>query len=140
MAMQVNTRNFGVIEADEGEVLEFREGIAPFTAAKRYLLLAREDEAPFMWLQSTDEPNLAFVCAPIGELFPADVAPTPPKYAQDNALMLSIITLNDGPAGVTANLLAPLVVDCENRRGWQVIREADVELCRVPIGQIGGGQ
>ena len=138
--MEIDTVHFGKLEVGETEVVRFAGGIAPFVGLHRFVLLSREDEAPFCWLQSADEPALAFVCAPVAALFPeqAEAMRLDPALAEgerDTAEMLAIVVLAEEPLRVTANLLAPLVVDFERGEGRQVIRNGELELCRVAVGK-----
>ena len=59
--MEYPTLRFGPVECDEVEAISIPAGISPFDWATRFALLSREDEAPFSWLQSLDDPALAFV-------------------------------------------------------------------------------
>ena len=137
--MVLDTVHFGRLEVEVGQLVRFPGGIAPFMGLHRFVLLSREDEAPFCWLQSADEPALAFVCAPVAALFPEQEAvirqdPALAEREKETAKLLAIVVLGEEPMRMTANLLAPLVVDFERAEGRQVIREGGLELCRVAVG------
>ena len=60
--MQLQTKHFGIIDVDEKDALHFPSGIPGFENVKEYILLGKqENENPFFWLQSLDNPQLAFV-------------------------------------------------------------------------------
>lgn len=123
------TTRFGTLEADEELVLTFPDGLIGFDRCKRFLVVRPDDQSPFRWLQSLDEPSVAF---PIVEpaYFRNDYAPTiadtDARYLQLEAdtptLLFAIVTVpRQNPRGMTANLLGPLVVNALTRQGKQVI-------------------
>ena len=59
--MDVRTTRFGVIQIAEDRVITFPKGLLGFPQARRYCLLEPGEDACFFWLQSLDEPGLAFV-------------------------------------------------------------------------------
>ena len=59
--MEVRTTRFGVIEISEDRVITFPKGLLGFPEHHRYCLLQPGDDACFFWLQSLDDPELAFV-------------------------------------------------------------------------------
>lgn len=62
--MQVNTTRFGIIEVAEKELINFPWGVPGFEELKSYVLLEYKN-GPFQWLQSVEEPAVAFVvCSP----------------------------------------------------------------------------
>ncbi|MCA9288496.1 MAG: flagellar assembly protein FliW, partial [Phycisphaerales bacterium] len=71
--MNVRTSRFGVVEIAEDRVITFAKGLLGFPSHTRFCLLEPGDEAVFFWLQSIDDPNLAFVVTDPG-LFFADYA------------------------------------------------------------------
>ena len=59
--MKVNTTRFGTIDVDEDQVLTLTEGMLGFSDCGRFVMMDDEIGDPFMWMQSTDIPSLAFV-------------------------------------------------------------------------------
>lgn len=58
--MIINTSRFGDVEIEEEKIIKMPEGILGFSDQKRFFMMNRKD-TPFKWLQSLDDPNLAFV-------------------------------------------------------------------------------
>lgn len=138
--MHSETVRFGPVEYDPRDVIQFPEGIAPFASAHRFLLIQREDEAPFSWLQSLDDPGLALVAATADELFPeesADIrqhlARLDPERGAAPLVLLTLIVLDPDPDRITANLLAPIVLDPRNMRAEQIVLDGPLSLARQPI-------
>ena len=108
-------------------VIQLPLGLLGFERIKKYILLSNPEEAPFLWLQMLDDPNLAFlVASPWSvvdryqpEISDADVQFIGLKSAQD-ALVFNIITLHpDGRA--TANLKGPIILNRFTLVGKQVV-------------------
>jgi flagellar assembly factor FliW len=105
-------------------VLNFPDGLVGFREAHRFALLeSSRAGSPFSCLVSLDFPELGFVvCDPI-QLWPgygADLPPLAEGRVEDRAA-LAIVTVPGNAHEMTANLMAPLVVDCRSRTGRQVV-------------------
>jgi flagellar assembly factor FliW len=102
-------------------------GLMGFEHVKRYVLLSRPDEAPFLWLQMLDDPNLAFLCVSplhVSPDYQPDISPADVQSLQltkpDDAFIVSIVTLhaNGQP---TVNLKGPVVINRHSLVGKQVV-------------------
>ena len=138
--MHSETVRFGPVEYDPRDVIQFPEGIVPFANAHRFLIIRREDEAPFSWLQSLDDPGLALVAAALDELFPKEsaeirqhLAHRDPEHGTAPLVLLALIVLDPDPNRITANLLAPIVLDPRTMRAEQVVLDGQLSLARQPI-------
>jgi flagellar assembly factor FliW len=98
-----------------------------------------EHKPPFSWLQSTQDPDLAFVVVDgfeFGQQF--DVKPpigdkdTDFKDDDEYAILI-IVTVRPDPRMTTANLKAPLFVNMRNRRGVQIIFDDPRYSTRFPL-------
>lgn len=125
----VETSRFGLLEVDPDLVLTFADGIIGFEGCCRYIVVRHQDDSAFRWLQSLDEAHVAFPVVEPGE-FCAHYAPTISDAdarglgltGEIPTLLLAIITIPPrSPRDMTANLLAPLVINGLTRRGKQVI-------------------
>lgn len=126
----INTRNFGPLTVREDQVIIFAPGLLGFTSLHRYVLIERRQESPFLWLQSLDNPELAFVVIDPAVIL-SDYRPTLKGAMQeltaeneDDLKVLVILTIPPGrPQDMTANLMGPLAVNLKNRRGKQLVLE-----------------
>jgi flagellar assembly factor FliW len=117
---------FGEIEVDESRAVAFPRGLIGFGEARRFALLEPRGRASVAWLQSLDVPELAFPVmdgSTFGQNYPE---PTPAKLAHDAGLgtgdvAVLVVVAARNRARLVANLLAPLVIDLENRVGAQVV-------------------
>jgi len=59
--MDIETTRFGRMPVDEERILTFPRGLLGFPDHRRFALIQTGNENYFFWLQSIDEPSLAFV-------------------------------------------------------------------------------
>jgi flagellar assembly factor FliW len=137
VTLTIESSRFGHLEIDPESVLEFPEGLIGL-AGSRYALIAGDPEAPFVWLQSLEDPALALpVTNPhrffedfAVEVIDEDVE----RLGLDAADALEVyVTVRAAPAleDFTANLKAPILV--RDGQAWQVINQAPGCELRVPL-------
>ena len=59
--MEIQSTRFGRLNVDDDRVMTFPNGLLGFPSYTRFALIQTGQENYFFWLQSVDEPNLAFV-------------------------------------------------------------------------------
>ena len=125
--MKIATKAYGPIEINDRQRITFPSGILGFESFKDYAILDAERQ-PFYWLQSLDVEQVAFVLInPF--LFRPDY-----EMNIDNeellrigvmdpgkAIIFSIVTIPSDGSPMTANLQGPLVINRENRLGFQAV-------------------
>lgn len=127
--MKINTVRFGEIEIEKERIFKFKLPIIGFNDLKDFVILDLNQESFFKWLQSVEDPALAF---PIVSVFSLDI-----DYSIDlqdeivdilkiknveNLLVMNIASIpQDNPQGTTLNLLAPLVFNLDESIAGQVI-------------------
>lgn len=127
--MKLNTKNFGEIDICEEKIISFPEGIPGFEYEKEFVIINNEDEqSPFHWLQSVNNPELAFVIIDPFVIF-SDYTIDLPKTVQDklnikdekDVAVYSIVVVPKDVKKMTANLLGPIIINVKERLGKQVI-------------------
>ena len=127
--MKINTVRFGEIEIEKERIFKFKLPIIGFNDLKDFVILDLNQESFFKWLQSVEDPALAF---PIVSVFSLGI-----DYSinlQDEVVDIlkiknieSLLVMNiasipqDNPQGTTLNLLAPLVFNLDESIAGQVI-------------------
>ncbi len=124
--MEIRTSRFGTVEVEEDRLITFPRGLLGFTHAHQFCLLRPNDDACFFWLQSTEDPALAFVVTD-PNLFVHDYA-VPIRADQMEALRLEtleqaqvLVIVNKVQQKLTANLQGPLVVNTSTRVAEQLV-------------------
>ena len=113
-------------ETVEG-ILHLPLGLLGFEEVKRYEWLGTPLEAPFLWLQMVDDPNLAFLVVSPSEImgsYQPDIAQEEVEFlgvrSPEDTIVLNIVTLHpDGTA--TVNLKGPILVNRHTLVGKQII-------------------
>ena len=57
----VDTMRFGTIEVEEEKVVHFAQGIPAFEDEHDFVIIPYDEESPFVFLQSLQTPDLAFL-------------------------------------------------------------------------------
>jgi len=129
----IDSTRFGRIEVDEEAVITFSEGLFGFEGYRRFVVLCLDEKSPFRWLQSMEEPGLAFVVIEPRHFMP-DYAPTISDAdaealgldADTPTLTFVIVTIPPGkPEQMTANLTGPIITNAVPRTARQVVVEDD---------------
>jgi flagellar assembly factor FliW len=144
-SLTIESSRFGQLEVDPTSVLEFPEGLIGL-AGSRYAMIADDPDAPFLWLQSLDDPSLALPVTNPHRFF-ADFAvqvideDVERLGLEGSSAMDVYVTVRAAPApeDFTANLKAPILVSAG--QAWQVINQAPGCELRVPLfpGREGDG-
>lgn len=128
---KVYTSRFGEIEVDEKKIVHFKNGIPAFEDEHEFVILPYEDESPYYFMQSVKTPDLAFLLT-IPFLFFNDytfeIDESTVKELdiknQDAVFFYSMITIPNGSIRyMTANLVAPIVLNADNMQAKQVVLE-----------------
>ncbi len=138
--MHIESPHFGKLAFDPDQVLEFPEGLLGFPALSRFLRVGPEDYEPIEFLVPVDEPKLRFpvlspyLVRPEYDL-PVGMAEREAlDLAEDGSLMVfCVANLTSRVEDATLNLLAPILVNPDNRRGRQVVLETSGYSVAEPL-------
>lgn len=142
--LKLQTKYFGEIEYEAGDVVHFPEGLFGFEEERGFLLLPF-DGGGLLCLQSVKTPALAFVVLDpftlkpdyTPELEPSDLKAFGVSEAGDLGFYVLCAVKNPVSAS-TVNLKCPLVIHPETREARQVIMER-YEM-RHPLAEFGRGE
>ena len=128
---KVNTSRFGEIEVDESKIVHFKDGIPAFEDEHEFIILPYEEESPYYFMQSLKSPELAFLLT-IPFLFFNDytfeIDDESVKELEiknpESVFYYSMVTIPNGSIRyMTANLVAPIVLNSDNMQAKQVVLE-----------------
>ena len=127
--MKLNTSRFGEIEVDDGLVFNFIEPILGYDHLQQFVLIDNAPESPFKWLQSVEDPNIAFpITFPayfgINYQFvvPEEKTKKLEVTSSENVLSFNIACIPQGKVeDSTVNLVGPIVINVENKNGMQIV-------------------
>ena len=155
-SMEIDSTRFGRLVIDEERVMTFPGGLLGFPDHARYALIQTSAENCFFWLQSADDPNLAFVVTDPTVFFREYAVPLREETRAD--LLLDDDAEGGGGGGTTAadprlqvfvicnkvgdwltgNLLGPIVVNTDNRLAQQVVLTEKKWTTRQPLLRLAG--
>ena len=136
--MEIHTSRFGTLDVADERIMTFPNGLLGFPNHTRFALIQAGSENYFFWLQSIDEPNLAFVItdpalffkdyeAPVRAESASELRLTNPSFAQ------VFVICNKVGEWLTGNLLGPLLVNAENRLAQQIVLTDKKWTTRQPL-------
>ena len=132
--MLLNTKNFGEVEIKDDDIIFFEYGVPGFENMTKFVILGKTDseDDPFFWLQSVQNPNLAFVIMDPRDLVPDYEAEIDTFTANmlkitdpNDALIYCIVTVPQDIQKISINLKAPVIINARQNRGCQVVQESD---------------
>ena len=128
---KVNTLRFGEIEVEDEDIVHFENGIPAFEDEHEFRIIPYppDQETPYAFLQSLKTPNLAFLMADPFKFFADysfeiddDSLEKLGSPKQEDVGIYVIITVPDGKVEeMTANLMAPVVINAANMKAKQVV-------------------
>ncbi len=133
--MRAKTRFFGEIEIEDEKIIHFEQGIIGFPELQHFTLIydeEKEKKSMISWLQSMDEPELAFpvmdplaVCPDYNPNVEEDILKPLGELKEDNLFVLVTVTVPSDVKQMAINLKAPIVINTDTRKGSQLIVDDD---------------
>jgi len=123
--MKLKTEQFGEIEYAKENVIRMEKGLFGFEHLEEYLLVQTENTL-FYWLNSIEEPSIAFPMVGINVL--------DDTYPQvEGSEPFGIVTLDKDPLKITVNMKAPLYINQEEKHGKQKILDREKYLVNYKL-------
>ncbi len=127
--MKLNTVRFGEINVDENRIFDFVLPIIGFDVLKKFVILEPNKDTLFKWLQSVEDPALAFPIISVSALnfdytidLPDNVVEVLKITNVESILVMNITSIpQDDPKGTTINLLAPLIFNLDTLMAGQIV-------------------
>ncbi|MBF0434730.1 MAG: flagellar assembly protein FliW [Magnetococcales bacterium] len=127
--MEIHGTRFGVLEFEDSEVITIGDGLLGFPLSNRFLLFPYGQDSSFFWLQSVDEPEIAFIVVnPFDFFADLEFAIQDEDTEQlglergEDVEVFTLVTIPEGrPEEMRTNLAGPVVVNTVNRKGKQIL-------------------
>jgi flagellar assembly factor FliW len=136
--MEIETTRFGKLSVEDDRIMTFPHGLLGFPEQGQFALIQTGEDNYFFWLQSVDEPSLAFVVTDPSIFFKDYEVPI--REETEQALHLSdsshaqlFVICNKVGDWLTGNLLGPIVVNAQNRLAQQVVLTEKKWTTRQPL-------
>lgn len=138
--MIIHSTRFGPVEVDENDVLQFPEGLPGFPEEKVFAFFPYKPDSPFYFLQSVTDQDLSFLMINPFDFFAGYEFSLDDE--QVNQLKISqgitpevycIVTIRGKIEEMTANLLAPIIINRHHGVALQVILEKSAYTTKHPF-------
>ena len=127
--MKTLMTRFGEVSYDPQNVLVFERGLIGFETLRQFIVMPNQKEGPLFWIQSVDDPQIAFVLTDPTDFFlDYAVVPEPAEreklglVGDEPCFVLSVVTVRQDKT-VTLNLQAPVLYNPKTNKAMQVILE-----------------
>ena len=129
MTTTIQTSRFGPLDINEEKIITMTTPFLGFAEERRFILLPHGPDSVFWWLQSVDNPDLAFVVIQPAKIAPQFNPTIAPQLRQElqaaepaELEILVMLTIPKGrPEAMTANLLGPLLLNPVKRLAKQIL-------------------
>ncbi len=139
--MDIETSRFGKITVNDDKLFDFVIPVVGFDELSKFVLLEHTSDSMFKWLQSIENPLLAFPIVSCANLSMDYVIDLPDSAIEelkvedvDDLLVMNIASIpTSNPSGATINLLAPLIFNIKNKLAGQIILSGSGYEVSCPI-------
>ncbi|MGI6413494.1 MAG: flagellar assembly protein FliW [Syntrophomonadaceae bacterium] len=139
--MVINTKRFGEIIAEEQEIIQFPAGLLAFENLVRFALLDISNNPVFKWLQSIEAPEIAFLLVDpfvFKRDYYLDLDPELTRELEikrpEDVLVYTTVTIPEHDfKQATTNLVGPLVINRNSKRGKQVVLDKEGLAVKYPL-------
>ena len=139
--MEIVTKARGKIEITEDRLITIPAGLFGFEQYTKFALVDSDYE-PFLWLQSCEDPNLAFLIVDpflICTEYETDIDDSSLKKIgikkPEDIIIMTIVTVPHDGSTITANFQGPLVINKQNHQCMQAILSDNRWSTKVDIVQ-----
>lgn len=143
--MDVRTTRFGTVQIAPERVITLPKGLLGFSGCTRFCLMQPAEDSAFFWLQSLDDPALAFIVTDPALFVPEYSVPIRPEQmgeltlnTLDDAQVFVICNKIDGT--ITGNLQGPLVINTVSKIGEQFVLAEKRWTTRHALVKLGQAQ
>lgn len=139
--MLVQTSRFGPVEIDDSRVIVFPKGLLGFPRHKQYVLIQPNADSCFYWLQSTDQPELAFVVTDPSLWISTYRVPIKREQMEELGIRSIeeaqvFVIVNKRGNMLTGNLQGPLVIHLQSKTGEQLVLSDRRFTTRAPLMEL----
>lgn len=126
--MIVKSLRLGQLDIPDNKIIKTEKPILGFEHLSRYCLVEVDELRPFLWMQSAEDPAVAFLVVNPRVFFPdyrievnsKEIAEL--KVSQVEAVeTYVIVTLPENPREMSVNLQGPIIINTENNKAKQLI-------------------
>ncbi|HBA02671.1 MAG TPA: flagellar assembly protein FliW [Clostridium sp.] len=140
--MKFETKNNGIIDFSEEDVIVFKHGLPGFENLNKFVLMELDEYFPFKVLHSVEDENVGMVTiSPFHVMsnYKIELSSSVLKELdidnEEEVLVLSTVTLSSQISKITTNLKAPIIINLKNNLGYQIILDEDKYSIKHPFNK-----
>lgn len=140
--MKFETKNNGIIDFNEEDVIVFKHGLPGFENLNKFVLMELDECFPFKILHSVEDENVGMVTiSPFHVMsnYKIELSSSVLKELdidnEEEVLVLSTVTLSSQISKITTNLKAPIIINLKNNLGYQIILDEDKYSIKHPFNK-----
>lgn len=126
--MLFETLRFGNMDIPQDKIITMARPILGFENLKSFCIVESEEMSPFMWLQSLEEPSVAFIVVNPRLFVPDYAIEVNRKEIADLEIQdieavetYVIVTVPENPREMSANLQGPVLINTGNNLARQLV-------------------
>lgn len=146
--MEIRTKYLGKVNIEKSQIINFPKGILGFEDHNEFVLLNIENNPIFKFLQDIGNEQIGFLVINPWEVFNDYDIEIPDDKLENIDInpkeeskigVYNIITLNGSLNESTANLLAPIIINLEDKQGKQIVLNDSPYTTKHPLHGAGDG-
>lgn len=127
--MFIDTQKFGRVTYKKSDVITMIRNLLGFEDYRQFIIIAIKGQEPFKWLQSIEEPALAFLTIDPLYFMPDYVVDVHPRdiemlgaASEKDVIVLALVSIPPGkPNHMSANLQGPIAINMNNHNAAQLV-------------------
>jgi flagellar assembly factor FliW len=138
--LKIKTTRFGTISIKEEKIIKMPFGMLGFPDKKKFIILQHQENSPFFWYQSIDDPGLAFVITNPFLFIPdykIDLEATLTEMSWNgdgnNDLFIVVNIPRGMPHKMTGNFIGPILVNSKVYQAVQIVLSNSPYTHRFPL-------
>jgi flagellar assembly factor FliW len=141
--LKIKTTRFGEISVEKDKIIDMPFGMLGFPDKKKFVVLQHQENSPFFWYQSVDDPTLAFVITnpflfkPDYEI---DLEGALKEMSwngdgkNDNLELYIVVNIPKGlPHKMTGNLIGPILINNKVHQAVQIVLSDSPYTHKFPL-------
>jgi flagellar assembly factor FliW len=138
--MKTESTVFGEIEYTADSIIHFEEGLIGVSDHKQFILIQKEDAAPFNYLQSVEDKDFSLVVINpffVETDYEMSIDSNDLKALDidrhDDFIVLAVVVLSNQVENITVNLKAPLIINIKSKSAKQILLLHDKYSVSEPL-------
>lgn len=126
--MMIESRRFGVLDVPDDKIIQMTRPIIGFEHLRKFCIIEMDELAPFLCLQSTEDPDVGFIAVNPRVFYPDyNIKVNRQEIADLNISSVSdvetfvIVTCPEDPSAISVNLQGPVLINTRECLGRQLV-------------------